>query len=256
MEKTETIRIFVIVFLFFTFIAGILVSYKGSFKFIKLENTYEAFENNDCGDVLINKGDVLLLYKNNDQENPLPFYNLDEYINYLEIQRRKGIKCPVLYLQKENDTQGKEVYRARPSPFNQNGGMQPITVATSPGVVEILDASRDNKPYNSNMYGGFDPYGLHVGTYNELDAIHDLTKKSNKSDNPMDTNWGGVLYTQLAVDSGKYDENNIIKYANYQPRGGANIPLFENPEQHIDFRKGSEKESRSANENINNLTYP
>ncbi len=48
-----------------------------------------------CPDLLIRKGNTLLLYNTKTKEDPMPFYNLDEYINYLEIQRRAGTECPV-----------------------------------------------------------------------------------------------------------------------------------------------------------------
>lgn len=47
-----------------------------------------------CPDLLIRRGNTLLLYNSKldviDGINPLPFYNLDEYINYLEIERKKA----------------------------------------------------------------------------------------------------------------------------------------------------------------------
>lgn len=178
-----------------------------------------------CYDLLINKGDVILLYNTREPEvdgvNPIPFYNLDEYINYLEIQRKKGNKCPVLYLQQETTAQGKDVYRVRPSPFDQQGGLQvvadtpylPTGISQDPNKpIEIMDASRDNPPYNAGNYAGFDPYGLHIGNFTELDKIHESgATSSGMSDNPMDLNWGGVMYTQQMVDSGKYDDYNVYK---------------------------------------------
>ena len=53
--------------------------------------------------------------------------------------------------------------------------------------------------------------GLHIGQYTVLDAIHDSTYKGQSlSENPMDSNWGGVLYTKDAVDTGKYKENEVV----------------------------------------------
>jgi hypothetical protein len=34
----------------------------------------------------------------------------------------------------------------------------------------------------------------------------------------MDPNWGGVLYTQQSVDSGKYVDNNITVPHYFQPK--------------------------------------
>ena len=44
--------------------------------------------------MLVKKGNVLLLYNSNEpvgEKNPIPFFNLDEYINYLEIQKKYSI---------------------------------------------------------------------------------------------------------------------------------------------------------------------
>jgi len=175
-----------------------------------------------CPDLLIRRGNILLLYNSKmdiiDGVNPLPFYNLDEYINYIEIERKKGRNCPVLFLQHETTTQGEDVYRVRSNPFQPDAGLMPLSAAAqmpSQIPVPVIDSNRDHPPYNAGNYAGFDPMGLTIGMYTKLDEIHDSTSKApdgqSFSDNPMDPNWGGVLYTQGKVDSGKYDENNITK---------------------------------------------
>jgi hypothetical protein len=167
-----------------------------------------------CPDMLIKSGNALLLYNSKLPEsatNPLPFYNLDEYIRYVESERKKGNRCPVLFLQEEVNTQGQTVYRVRPSPFDPQAGLpRSIELLRKPtkGPMKIMDASRDNN-YNTDMYAGFDPYGQHVGQYTTLDKIHDSTRQGEWSENPMDPNWGGVMYTKQAVDSGKYKENEV-----------------------------------------------
>ena len=174
-------------------------------------------EEEACPDLLIKTGAELHLFNtkkpNKEGENPVVFKNLDEYIEYLEIQRKKGTICPVLFLQKENDAQGKDVYRARPSPFNTGAGL-PLTAGLSEGVnqtpIQAKDASRAGK-YNQNIHAGFDPYGLYVGRITNIDQIGESTAKSKLSDNPMDPNWGGVIHTYNAVESGKYDENIVTR---------------------------------------------
>ncbi len=164
-----------------------------------------------CPKVLIKKGEQLILYDHADKEIQ-HFASLDEYIDYLKNERARGISCPVLFLQKENDTQGRDVYRVRPSVFDQQGGMAPVDIAP------IIDANRKSKIYNVNNYPGFDPLGLQVGVYSQLDAIHDSTEKTKTSDNPMDTNWGGVDFTQEAVDSGKYEDNEVGRPTYFNPK--------------------------------------
>ena len=166
---------------------------------------------NKCPSILIKKGNELVLY--DDMKNEVQrFASLDEYIDYLKNERARGIDCPVLFLQSENDTQGNNVFRVRPDVFNQEGGSSPFTVAS------ILDANRASKIYNVNNYPGFDPDGLQIGVYSKIDAVHDSTEKSKVSDNPMDLNWGGVEYTQKSIDSGKYEENEITRPSYFNPK--------------------------------------
>jgi hypothetical protein len=78
------------------------------------------------------------------------------------------------------------------------------------------------------QYPGFDPLGLQIGTYTKLDEIHDSTAKSGVSDNPMDLNWGGVQHTQQAVDSGKYEENQVTKPVYFTPKNNHIPGLYQN----------------------------
>uniref|UniRef100_A0A6C0HZC9 Uncharacterized protein n=1 Tax=viral metagenome TaxID=1070528 RepID=A0A6C0HZC9_9ZZZZ len=88
--------------------------------------------------------------------------------------------------------------------------------------VNVKDASRENTDFNTNMYAGFDPTGQYIGVYTNLDKIHQSTSFSELSDNPMDANWGGVLYTKDAVDSGKYADNVVMPYG-IDPKRGVGI---------------------------------
>jgi hypothetical protein len=212
------IKVLFLLFLFITFFVGIYFIFSVNTQ-KTLDNKKEGFDDNSCPDLLIQKGNVLMLYNTkqpmDDGKNPIPFFNLDEYINYLEIQRDKGINCPVLYLQQENNTQGEDVYRMRPSPFDLQGGL-PAMVPTP--EVKRADSSRDNPPYNANNFNSFDPQGLYVGKYTDLDQIHDSTKQNKISDNPMDPNWAGVIYTQQMVDSGKYVGSSITRPVLFTPK--------------------------------------
>jgi hypothetical protein len=213
----KQIKIVFLLFLVFVFFLGMYLT-----MFHK--NKVEPMETNEssCPDLLIQKGNSLLLYNtkqpNEEGKNPIPFFNLDEYINYLEIERKKGNVCPILFLQQESNAQGEDVFRMRPSPFDLQGGLPSTTTIDMAGVVETKDASRDNPPYNSGNYPGFDPQGLHVGEYTDLDKMHDATSANEISDNPMDPNWAGTVYTQQMIDSGKYEENNITRAVLFTPK--------------------------------------
>jgi hypothetical protein len=221
----KSITVVFLIFLILSFASGIY--FCSTHTSYKIENKKEGFtesmdNESSCPDLLIKSGNAILLYNSKLPEspgvNPLPFYNLDEYINYLDIQKRKGIHCPVLFLQEEVNTQGRSVFRIRPDIFQPQGGLansQNIYNTNTPHImrnaIQVIDANQDNPPYNTGGYHEFDPYGQHVGQYTVVDAIHDSTYKGQSlSENPMDDNWGGVLYTKDAVDSGKYKDNEVV----------------------------------------------
>ena len=210
----------------------IIIFIIGLYVTVYFNNPYSSKESmvnvsSKCPNMLVKKGNVLLLYNSNQpisDSNPIPFFNLDEYINYLEIQKEKGVDCPVLFLQHENNAQGKDEYRIRPSPFEMEGGLPTGNNLTEDDLkkideaVKVIDSTRDNLPYNKNAYAGFDAHGQHIGEYTQLDALHDSTGSRKISDNPMDENWAGTTYTQQMVESGKYEGNEIRKPVFFNPK--------------------------------------
>ena len=210
-KQSVTILFSVIIFL-----AGFIL-YTSDAIIPKIREEKEGLQNTNCPNMLIRRGNSLLLYdttRKEDTDNPISFFDLDEYANYVKIQHRKGIHCPVLYLQRENDTQGNDVYKMHSSPFYVEGGLPAIPLQTHDNTIPIkfMDASRDNPPWNQDQYHSFDPYNLDVGRVTNLDVIHQSTQQSGQfSENPSDSNWGGVIFTQRAVDSGKYADREVGK---------------------------------------------
>jgi hypothetical protein len=217
----------------------IIIFLLGLYWFVYFEREPFTVPSN-CPNLLIKRGNVLLLYNTNlpvvDGTNPIPFSSLDEYIQYLK-EKNVEEDCPVLFLQSENNAQGQDVYKVRPSPFDLQGGLQTSmnnitptpttmnnTTPTGNVVVPATTASATSapidpaSPFNKNMYVGFDPNGQHVGRKTELDQIHVAKKGDAVSDNPMDANWGGVSYTQNLVDSGKYADNEVSKPLLFNPK--------------------------------------
>lgn len=223
MAKLSSIQIIFIIFLCITFIFGLYFTmYFDYCDPTKIENMEIKRPTADsCPDLLVKNGNILLLYdtkKETSETNPIPFFNLDEYINYLEIQRENGINCPVLFVQQENNAQGKNVYKIRPGPFDLQGGL-PEEIQEQPLYPQLhIDSNRSSNIYNKNNYPGFDPYSQEVGIYTDIDAVHYSTGSKKISDNPMDTNWAGNTYTQQMVDSGKYIENEITRPHVFSPK--------------------------------------
>ena len=101
-----------------------------SVSYIFYNNTMkEGFTNHNyvCSDILVKDGSKFYLYNSEKVKvpgvNPVGFNNLEEYVEFIEWQKSQDIKCPVLYLQKEYDIQGEEIFRKRPSPTNEQGGL-------------------------------------------------------------------------------------------------------------------------------------
>jgi hypothetical protein len=179
--------------------------------------------------------------------NPIEFENLEDYIEFTEWQRRHGIRCPVLFLQNSYDTQGNSVYKIRPSITDLQGGLPPSpppysvnaiantdssTPNTSiiqntaigvdsgpksssynsylkPSFTKLIDAGRDDPPYNKNSLPGFDSSKFYEGTKTPLDVMDEREENLLYSANPMYGNWAGGEYTENLVKSGYYKDNEV-----------------------------------------------
>ena len=172
---------------------------------------FASMNNDRCPNILIQHGSEIFLYNSKVEKvpgvNPIRFKSLDDYSEFMDWLQGRGIRCPVLFLQFSYDAQGQAVYKMRPSPTDLQGGLSPnVPYSPAPAaLVQMMDASRDNPPFNNQMYDGFDPLNFNMGDYTSQDAAFrekELTLKY--SDNPMDANWGGIRYTESVVASGAY----------------------------------------------------
>lgn len=172
----------------------------------------ESMNNADrCPNILIQHGSEIFLYNSKVEKvpgvNPIRFKSLDDYSEFMDWLQGRGIRCPILFLQFSYDAQGQAVYKMRPSPTDLQGGLSPNTpYSPAPAaLVQMMDASRDNPPFNNQMYDGFDPLNFNMGDYTTQDAAFRAKEITSKySDNPMDSNWGGIRYSESAVASGIY----------------------------------------------------
>ena len=188
-----------------------------------------------CPNLLIQKGSKFYLYNSKLAQvpgvNPIEFDNLEDYTEFLDWQRSQGIRCPVLYLQSSYDAQGNRVYKARPSVSEPQFGLPPSTAAPigiasqMPPIMEsslgepnalaypnptlLVDATRNDPPYNKQSYPAYDQTSYYVGTTTPLDAMDIQQEQSLISPNPMDPNWGGPAYTQSLIDKGYYSQNEV-----------------------------------------------
>ena len=186
-----------------------------------------------CPNLLIQKGARFYLYNSKVAKvpgvNPVEFDNLEDYTEFLDWQRSQGIRCPVLYLQETYDAQGNPVYKARPSVSEPQAGLPPSIASSTGDIIQestlgdsnalaypnptlLVDATRNDPPYNKNSYPAYDETSYYIGTTTPLDVMDMSQEKSGVSPNPMDPNWGGSEYTQELVDKGYYKENEVSLY--------------------------------------------
>ena len=215
-----------LLFLIMVFVIGLYL-HSINFNLTQFNETYDPI----CPDMLIRKENKLYLFNKKTPYNNIMFNDINEYKKYLEMQKQNGKRCPMLYLQQENNAQGKDVFVMHTS-HDEISNIIPTSIRNTEnslyGKVEqfenVIDAGRDNPPYNANNYPSFDPYGLYIGKHTNLDEIHYSTEKEAVSDNPMDTNWGGIKHTEQSINSGKYEENNVYKTTYYTPVNGIISP--------------------------------
>jgi hypothetical protein len=191
-----------------------------------------------CPDLLIQKGSRFYLYNSKVAQvpgvNPIEFENLEDYTEFLDWQRSQNIRCPVLYLQETYDAQGNRVYKSRPSVSEPQAGLPPSAAAPVgiasqvPPIMEsalepvgdqaypnptlLVDATRNDPPYNQGSYPAYDQTSYYIGTTTPLDAMNMKQEKAPTSPDPMDPNWGGSDYTQGLVDKGYYKDNEVNIY--------------------------------------------
>jgi hypothetical protein len=209
----------------------------------------EGFTNNSstgprCPNLLIQKGSRFYLYNSKLAQvpgvNPVEFDNLEDYTEFLDWQRSQNIRCPVLYLQETYDAQGNRVYKSRPSVSEPQAGLPPsagippsaaapIGIASQvtpmmetslepvgedayPNPTLLVDATRNDPPYNQGSYPAHDQTSYYIGTTTPLDEMNMQQESAKISPDPMDPNWGGSEYTQELVDKGYYKENEVNIY--------------------------------------------
>jgi len=218
------------------FLLGLYFYAKGS-----CECGIEGFTNSKgqrCPDMLIQKGSKFYLYNSKVAQvpgvNPIEFNNLEDYTEFLDWQRSQNIRCPVLYLQETYDAQGNRVYKTRPSvsepqaglpPSNQppigiasqvppfmESAMEPVGEPAYPNPTLLVDATRNDPPYNQGSYPAYDQTSYYIGRTTPLDVMDMQQEAAKVSPNPMDPNWGGSEYTQSLVDKGYYKENEVNIY--------------------------------------------
>lgn len=217
------------------FLIGLYFYAKGTDLTYTLSEGFKPQEGNGvrCPNLLIQKGSRFYLYNSKLAEvpgvNPVEFNNLEDYSEFLDWQRSQNIRCPVLYLQETYDAQGNKVYKTRPSVSEPQAGLPPSIASSSgdmilesnlgtpdvpayPNPTLLVDATRNDPPYNTNSYPAHDQTDYYIGTTTPLDMMDIAAEQAPVSADPMHTNWGGAAYTEKLVAEGYYKENEVSLY--------------------------------------------
>jgi len=104
--------------------------------------------------------------------------------------------------QSSNNNNNHQVEISPQSSNNNDGESLPTTMA-----------------YPNTEYAAFDPLNEDINHYEYVAKEFASSQPDGLSDNPMDPNWGGVMYTQNMIKSGKYNDNNVNKPLLFQPKG-------------------------------------
>lgn len=222
-----------LIFLFIVlFLIGLFFYAKGNDLTYTISEgfTPDATKGPRCPNLLIQKGSRFYLYNSKLADvpgvNPIEFDNLEDYSEFLDWQRSQNIRCPVLYLQETYDAQGNKVYKSRPDVHEPQAGLPPSIASSSgqmitesnlgtpdvpvyPNPTQLIDATRNDPPYNQNSYPAHDQTDYYIGTTTPLDVMNIQSEKASVSPDPMDPNWGGSEYTQSLVDKGYYKDNEV-----------------------------------------------
>lgn len=178
------------------------------------ESNAPSLPKSSCPNLLIRHGKYLMLY--NGSMLVERFSSLEEYIEYMENNYASAQtnesnaavdvhgnpvsaqRCPVLFLSPETTAQGEDLYMEHPDPYQ----------------------STSSKSESNPEIRAFDAHGY------DADATQPAKKEPEPavSDNPMATNWGGVIYSQQAIDTGKYDRRTVGKPTT-EP-GSGDIPVI------------------------------
>jgi hypothetical protein len=217
------------------FLIGLYFYAKGTDLTYNLSEGFKPNEDNGvrCPNLLIQKGSRFYLYNSKLAQvpgvNPVEFNNLEDYTEFLDWQRSQNIRCPVLYLQETYDAQGNKVYKTRPSVSEPQAGLPPSIASSSgdmiiesnlgtPGVLAypnptlLVDATRNDPPYNKNSYPAHDQTDYYIGTTTPLDMMNVAAEQAPVSADPMHSNWGGAKYTEKLVQQGYYKDNEVSLY--------------------------------------------
>ena len=162
-----------------------------------------------CPDVLVQKGNRFFLYNSKLAKvpgvNPIEFENLEDYTEFIEWQRSQGIRCPVLFLHFSYNAQGDPTYKIRPGPNNLQGGL-PSNPSTYIYPNNNYNISNNNSTISNEIISSEE--------IPESSLLKERNSNLLYSPNAMDSNWGGIEYTENLIKDGAFDGDIVTMYSN------------------------------------------
>ena len=131
----------------------------------------EGFGNNDCPNILVQKGMRIELTNTRKAKvpgvNPIYFDNLDEYTEFIKFQRANGIKCPILAFKETVGANGENMFSITKELSSDK--VMPQNLSYSTRLHPLYDANSDDPPFNQGPQSGFDEEDQNIGRYTKLD---------------------------------------------------------------------------------------
>ena len=193
----------------YKFIAILIIFLIGLYFCIQRKPNLEPFSGlRDCPNLLVKKGKELHLINTKKAMipgvNPIKFDNLEEYAEYIKWSKKVGIKCPILYYEETYNTQNEKGFRLLDDPLTPSAGLpsNPRIQRQTPKSL-LIDANRDDPPFNQNNFSGFDGDDQYVGLKTPLDNINLQDDKGSLT--PIDTNWCGADCTNKSIKAGRFE---------------------------------------------------
>lgn len=94
------------------------------------------------------------------------------------------------------------------TPYFKNGGGEVTgenALNTGPQQTKLIDAGRNDLPYNDNSLPSYDQSSFYQGTITPMDDMLKEQRQLDESPSAMDSNWGGKDYTNSLIEEGAYE---------------------------------------------------
>jgi hypothetical protein len=173
----------------------------------------EGFESNTsgtkCPNLLIEKDSHFYLYNSTAPKvpglNPIQFDSLQDYTQFLEWQKSKGIRCPVLYLQHTYDAQGYSSYAIRPSVSDLQGGAP----HNAPSYSENKESKNESTASSSSFSPSSSPSSFSPSSSPSLSLPKSESGYGSLA-NAMSPYWAGIKSSIDAVKAGVFQDDKVL----------------------------------------------